>query len=51
MTQVVNEKAPECGKNENSHDGIITCHFNGNVEHNKFDFDDIKGVHVKKCLG
>ena len=45
MTQEVTNKVIECGKQENSPKGFITWDFNGNVDHNKFECDDIKGVH------
>ena len=47
MTQEVIDEVLECGKNENSPDGIIVhdYDFNVDVDHNKFEHDDIKGVH------
>ena len=44
MTQEVINEAIECGENENSPDGIAIRNDNGNVDHNEFKCDDIKGV-------
>ena len=44
MTQEVIDEVLECVKNENSPDGMIICYLHGNVNHNEFKCDDIKGV-------
>ena len=44
MTQETINEALECGINENSPDETIVGDKNGNVDYNKFECDDIKGV-------